>query len=244
MRSLNPWPVFPIHLEPPVVRSLSLQFILQTLLEAFKLSRELQIRSTLQQTMGEVIEKIHKKLEKLYLFSLESPLSQKGGSVDKICFYSETLMQVSQIREPGLWIVLEKIRKEMLSFKAKLMMWKKMPALYPLEDVWEQLGSLSSILLEQFRSYFLALTSFLKEARSDENVLIYLIEHKEEFNEHLGPQKIDELLQNFFPSGHDQLRAVIYEGYTRRGFSTFFSTVEPLIAKVQWEITCQSQNML
>lgn len=224
MRSLNSWSVFPPNLEPPFVRSLCLQFILQTLIDAFEcLQKPIPLKGV----------HIRKELE-----GLEK--SQMNTFLDKLCFYSDSLIQISQIKDPELFISLEEIRKELLTFRSKLLVWKKLSASYPLEEMLEQLMQLNSHLYRHLRTYFLALIPFLKEARSDENVLVCLIEKKQMLNRDLGPKCIEEILQSFFPAGHDQLRAVIYEGYTRRGFSDFFSKVEPLIDELHWEMPCRS----
>ena len=244
MRSLNPWPVFPPNLEPPVARSLSIQFILQALIGAFSLVRELQAATPLQlqgANLKEEINCVSKELERVYLFSLENPFAQKGSVLDKLCFYSEILLQASHVSDPEVTIIMEEMRKSILIVKSQIMVWKKMPARYPLKDMLEQLMELYSNLFHKLRRFFKALTPFLKEARSDENVLIYLIENKDKLNGYLGDRQIEELLQGFFPAGHDQLRAAIHEGYTRRGFTSFLSSVEPLIDAVQWETACHPQ---
>lgn len=239
MRSLYSWPVFPTNLETPIIRSLSIQFILQALIDAFSKLKELRSFPPLKGVhIKEELQTISKALEKIYLFSIENPISQKGGFVDKICFYSETLMKASQVKEPELFSSLEEVRKEILTFKSKMMVWNKLPTSYPLEEMLQELLQLSLHISKYLRSFFEALIPFLREARSDENVLVYLIEKKDLLNRDLGERCIEELLQSFFPAGHDQLRAVIYEGYTRRGFSAFFSAVEPLIDAVQWEMSC------
>lgn len=243
MRSLNPWPVFPSNLEAPVARSLSIQFILQAIIDAFDLLIELQVSTPLQlqgSNLKEEISCISKDLEKIYLFSLENPFAQKGSVLDKLCFYSEILLQASHVSDPELTIVMEEMRKSILMVKSKIMVWKKMPSRYPLREMLKQLMELYTDLHQKLGRFFKAMSPFLKEARSDENVLIYLIENKDKFNQHLGERRIEELLQSFFPAGHDQLRATIYEGYTRRGFTTFLNSIEPLIEAIQWETPCHS----
>ncbi|MGB7977576.1 MAG: hypothetical protein WCF19_00280 [Chlamydiales bacterium] len=244
MRSLNPWSVFPPNLEAPVARSLSIQFILQALIDAFDLVQELK-GSTPFQLIGMHLKKeiasISKELEKIYLFSLENPFAQRGSVLDKLCFYSEILLQASHVTDPEVTVVMEEMRKSILVMKSKIMVWKKVPNRYPLEEMLEQLMGLYSDLFDKLCRFFTALSPFLKEARSDENFLIYLIENKDHFNRHLGERKIEELLQSFFPAGHDQLRAAIHEGYTRRGFTTFLTSVEPLVDAIQWETPCRPE---
>jgi hypothetical protein len=113
--------------------------------------------------------------------------------------------------------------------------WKKTPALFPLFQMMEVLRELYSDLHQKLCRFFSALTPFLKEARCDENVLIYLIENKDKLNSFLGERQIEELLQRFFPEGHAQMRAAIFEGFTRRGFTSFLTSVEPLIDAIEWE---------
>lgn len=243
MHSLNPWPVFPPNLEPPFVRSLSIQFILTYLIDAFSFIKNIQLSPPLKGIhIRQEVDSIYKQFENMVLFSLQNPMSQKGGFLDKLCFYSDILVQVSQIKEPEIFPALEDLRKELLTFRSKMLVWKKLSASYPLEEMLEQLMQLTFHVIRHLRNYFQALIPFLREARSDENLLIFLIENKEKLNQDLGPKCIEELLQSFFPAGHDQLRAVIYEGYIRRGFSEYFCKVEPLIDQLHWETPCQSRN--
>ena len=68
--------------------------------------------------------------------------------------------------------------------------------------------------------------------------LIHLIENKETLNRYLGTRSIEDLLRGFFPTGQPHLRAVICEGFTRRGFTSFFSEKEALIEELEWETPC------
>jgi hypothetical protein len=240
MRSLNPWPFFPSSLEPAVVRSLSIQFILQALLDGFYAVRDLQMTTPLQLQGANVKEEILcicKGLEKIYLFSMENPFVQKGSVLDKLCFYTEILVQASKIHDSELMVVLEEMRKVILDTKAKIAVWRKMPGRSSLPEMLQHLMHLYVDLYAKIVRFFKEFSPFLKEARSDENVLVYLIENKDKFNDYLGERVIENLLQSFFPAGHDQLRAAIHEGYTRRGFTSFLSSVEPLIEEIQWELT-------
>jgi len=242
MRSLNPWPIFPTDLEPPVARSLSLQFIMQELIASFKLLRHLQTL-TPEQLQGahlaQEIASIFNELEKFLLFSLENPFAQKGGVLDKLCFYCEILLQASSVKDQEIPMILEEMRNSILRIKSKMIGWKKMAAFHPFDEILLHLFELYSDLQFKLGRFFSALTHFLQEARSDENVLLYLIEHKHEFNSYLGTRTIEDLLYRFFPAGHAQLRAVICEGYTRRGFSAIFADAEPLIDAIEWEASCQ-----
>jgi hypothetical protein len=240
MRSLHPWPIFPANLAPPVIRSLSLQFILQELITSFELVDALHM-STPKRLSGDHLQKeltsISIEIEKFLLFSLENPFAQKGGVLDKLCFYSEILLQASHIGDQEILTILEEMRNSVLRTKSSLTMWKKKLPAQALDPL-HHLLHLYSDLEQKLGRFFLALTPYLQQARSDENVLLYLIEHRHPLNSHLGPHVIEDLLHRFFPAGHSQLKAVICEGYTRRGFPSFFAKAEPLIDALEWDRAC------
>jgi hypothetical protein len=175
---------------------------------------------------------ISKELERFLLFSLDNPFTQKGGCLDKLCFYSGILLQISKMDEEILPLILEEMRSAILKLKSKLLLWKK--ALHPLDQILIYLFDLYSELHMKLGHFFSSLTPFLQKARTDENVLIYLIENKQKFNQYLGDKTIENLLSLFFPSGFDELRAAICEGFTRRGFSDIFNQKEMLIHTVEW----------
>ncbi len=241
MRSLNPWRIFPSNLDPPVARSLSIQFILQEFLNALDLLAHLKT-ATPQHLQGanikEEIAAVSKELERFLLFSLENPFTQKSSVLDKLCFYCENLLQASKIGATEIPLQLEEMRNTVLRMRSKMIAWKKMPAFHPLDQILADFLELYEDLRQRLDRFFSALCPFLKEARSDENVLVYLIKHKDPLNAYLGIRRIEELLISFFPAGYDQLRAAIFEGYTRRGFTCFLSSIEPLINALEWETPC------
>lgn len=166
---------------------------------------------------------------------MENPISQKASALDKLCFYCENLLQASRIDEPEIPLILEEMRSLILKIRSRMFSWKKM--LDPLDQILELLLDLYTNLNQRLQRFFKALKIFLKEARSDENVLVFLIENKDKLNYFLGERHIEEMLQSFFPAGHAQLRAAIIEGYTRRGFTPFLAKVEPLIDAIEWDMT-------
>jgi len=240
MRNLYPWSVFPPNLEPPAARSLSLLFILQELTNSFQLVRHLQ-KVTPEQLQGANLQKeveiLSQELEKFLVFSLDNPFTPNGGVIDKLCFYSKILLQASKIENEDLLVILEEMRSFILRFKAKLVRWKK--ALHPLDQILIQFLELYKEIDLKFSTFFSALIPYLQESRTDENVLLYLIEKKEIFNEHLEPRMIENLLARFFPAGFYELRAAICEGFTRRGFANFFAEKEFLINTIEWDNTAQ-----
>lgn len=240
MRSLYPWPTFPFNLDLPIARSLSIQFILQELLTSFDLIHDLKLATPLQLQGANLKEElicISKELEKFLLFSLDNPIGLKSSALDKLCFYCEILLQASHIGDTKILMLVDEMRNAVLSTKSHIFVSKKNRDLPSLTDILNRLMTLYTQLKIKLDEFFLALSPFLKEARSDENVLIYLLEHKEKFNSYLGPRCIEDLFRSFFPSGYDQFRAAIFEGYTRRGFTQFLATVEPLLdaLEVEWD---------
>lgn len=238
MRSLNPWPIFPSNLDPPVARSLSIQFILQAVLDCFPLLQDLRKNTPhylKNSPLQDAILSISRELEDFLRISLENPFAQKGSVLDKLCFYSEILLQSSHVKESEVPNLLEEMRNMILKTKSKMIICRK-----NIEEVQTQFMELYDHLFQKLCSFFDAFTPFLKEARYDENVLIYLIENKDRFNTYVGARKIEDLLQSFFPAGHSQLRAAILEGFTRRGFTTFLASVEPLIDAIEWDTPCHT----
>jgi hypothetical protein len=230
MRSMHPWPLFPPNLEPPAARSLSLLFILQEMAGSFQLLDRLKRAPRDGEASLLALE-----VEKLLRFSLETPFPQKGGFLDKLCFYCNILLQASKIDDDSLEMILEELRSSVLRLRAKFFAPKKMSKCTSIDaEVFEQFVEIE----KKFLSFFSALVPYLQEARTDENVLIFLIEQKETLNRYLGPRAVEDLLRRFFPSGQLQMRAVICEGFTRRGFSSFFSEKEPLIEEIEWETPC------
>lgn len=243
MRSLHPWPVFPTNLDPSTARSLSLQFILLEVVHSFELIEELR-KSTPQKIhsldLTQALHCITEEIKQFLLFSLENPFTQKGSVLDKLCFYSEILLQASQINGPDIPLILEEMRNSVLHTKSQLLHWKKMPTQHLVSSVLSHFLALYTDLHSKFRRFFTALTPFIYEAHSDENVWIFLLENKEKLNQHLGARTVEKVLSKCFPKGPMQLRAVIYEGYVRRGFEPFFIKQEALLSALQWEDVCPS----
>ncbi len=88
-------------------------------------------------------------------------------------------------------------------------------------------------LQEDLRPFFGVLIPFLFESRTDENILIKLLELKSGLNQKLGPNTIESLLLNFSPLGIAYLKTIISEGLTRRGFTSFLAEKEHLFDTIE-----------
>lgn len=227
MRSFHPWPIFPHDLDPPAAKSLALLFILQELLSS------LQLLDQAENHIPTDLSDIYNQLEKFLLFSLDNPFTKNGGGLDKLCFYCESLLQASKISDDALLLILEEMRNSILNVKSRLVTWKK--KLPSKEELQPNLAALYGELHKKFRAFFSSLSLFLHESRTNENILIYILEHRVQFNSYLGPRTIENLLCRLFPSGPCELRAAICEGYTRRGFTDFYAKQEPLLDAIEWE---------
>ncbi len=255
MRSLNPWPLFPAPLPPQAAASLSLQFLVQELLLALRWLGEIEGQE-------ESVEGISSQLEKLLLFSLEHPLTQKGGVLDKLCFYINILLEHSSAGED------EKILQQVQSVKDRALRLRSSISLcrrsnlkdahffsskpqslqrenIPLEAskgifaAWNELIQTTQTYLKEL---FVCLFPFFQEFRQDENLLFLLIEQKEPLNQYLGHQAVEAVLAHLFPQGTCSLRETLYNGYARRGFLDFYSRNEELIESVDWEDACSLSN--
>src|SRR5690348_508319 len=102
MRSLHPWPTFPRDLEPPAARSLSLLFVLQEFISSCQLVERLENAAPESE-----LDVISTRLNHFLLSSLDNPFAQKGGALDKLCFYCEILLQGSKVGDEAILVVLE-----------------------------------------------------------------------------------------------------------------------------------------
>jgi hypothetical protein len=143
-------------------------------------------------------------------------LANPMGLIDKLCFYCEALVQISRGNE-SLLIMLDELRNGV---------------------VWLRRFPFSNERLEKVRGCIAALFDKMEpELRScicSETVLFALLELRKIFNQHLGHNKVEELLQRMFPEGPQQLRRSIINGFARRGFGDFCIQHKSLLEEVTW----------
>lgn len=237
MRSLNPWPLFPSPLSSRAGASLSLQFLLQELVSFLRWLNEVETRK-----QEESPQTVYLNLEKILLFSLEHPLSQQGGFLDKLSFYANILLANSSDGEDAdILTYLKIIEESVLEFRNELFHRAKRAdlSLEIIEKTWKRLIQTAEQNLKQL---FYDLFSFFQEFCQDENVLFLLIEQKELLNQYLGHETVERVLARLFPGGASALRETLYHGYARRGFLDFYSRNEELIQSVDWKDACPLSN--
>jgi hypothetical protein len=243
MRSLYPWPLFPSDNDSRATRSLSLQFSVQEWIATFDGIAAVEEKIAEPHLLTE-------EVQKLLLFSLDSPFSAKPGTLDKLCFYVHKLQDTYHkwIKENRTESLLDQMEEDLFALRAHLNAWKKGPVQpsHISDTVHEVCLRLRHTLIE----FFHALIPFFEEAKTDENVLFYLIENQADINQILQNPKnrktsviehetlsfktLQHLFCHLYPSGPAHLRTILYEGYTRRGFTEFYAQHKTVIESIEW----------
>lgn len=219
LANTHPWIELPAHLSPLNVRSLSLLFILQECVDRLE---HLKILESMPK------EELFSEIQ---TFITPDKKQESSQFPDKLCFYCEILLQASKVSQHSLDLRTDAMKRFMLELKLKILNSKSAnQESFPIEDFCLDMKSL-------FRSFFFSLNPFFVEAKSDENILLKLIEHKDVFN-FLEPRLVEKMLLSFFPSNIAQLKAIICEGLTKRGFSFVFEESEKFIDEIQWKELC------
>lgn len=229
MRSLYPWPIFPPDLNPAAARSLSFQLILQEWLSS------ITVIDSLAKHSESSLDIISDELQKFLLFSMDNPFAKRAGTLDKLSYFSDELLNHSRIEiRATLDTLLNHMRDAVLSFRQRVAIWKRKAPLFSTISI--DLYQLCQLLTLRLKEFFQALLPFFEEAKSDENILFYLIEHRDAFNQIFSTKKIEDLLSQLYPTGPAHLRAILCEGYTRRGFGEFHAKQEALIDSIEWTV--------
>lgn len=220
---------------------MSFLFLLKEFEEGFETLLSLQkfCASKLQGAhLADELEEVVRSLNKIQIFSFDNPFIHKGGLLDILYFYLEILLQASTTIEESILMIVEEMRRIVLRFRSKLISWKKTPALHPLDFILENCLETYRELIEKMKQFFHSLTPNFHESRTDENILIYLVEHREKLNSYLGERTIENLLKDVSRNGFSHLRTAICEGFVRRGFETFYNEKEPLLDALEqeWEM--------
>ncbi len=216
-------------LNPSTARSLSLLFILQEITSLFYLLS----RSKERCKENISILQLPEELEDYLHLTIEDPSPKQEISLTKLSFYADILLQCSKLDEIILLQRLEVIRSVATKIKFHFFIAKRQTP--PKKDIFEMILQELISCDHAVNSFFFSLIPFLKETRTDENILIYLIEQKEILNQYLQENTIETLFQLLFPEGESAMRAILHEGFTRRSFTQFLQTKEELIHSFNWK---------
>lgn len=244
--------LFPAELSPPAATSLSLQFLIQELLNIFRWLQKNHSHPPLH------LEAISTELGLMLATPCTSSMIQKKGLLDNMYGYIHILFQNASLgyQIPVLQRLdsLKYLACELSSYLAKIY---KTPSLIPpscsdvplrTEEVDSEMA-LTRIIRDKWSHFlqrietectllFADLFSFIQEVQHDENLLFLLIEQKDPLNQYLGHRAIETIFERLFPQGPCTLREALYNGYARRGFLDFYARHEKLIESIDWEQPC------
>lgn len=227
----EPLTFLPSHLPSPTKRSLSLLFLLQNILDLFSLldlSQECAKRHLSSLALPQ-------ELKEHLLLSIEDPSPQFESILTKLCFYFDILLQASKLEGISVLHELQEIRLFIIKVRSCVISARSSIAT---TSIFECANTHLPSFYQTAKKLFFSLLPFLEEVKTDENILLYLLEHKNTFNQQLGDKTIESLFHRFFPLGRAYFEAVIYEGLSRRGFESFFMKKAHLIDQLAWEELC------
>ena len=95
---------------------------------------------------------ISSRLDLFLLSSLDNPFTQKGGALDKLCFYCEILLQGSKVSDETILVLLEEMRNGVMKIRSKLIFWKKKAPLR--EEIETEFTELYKQLHRNLASFF------------------------------------------------------------------------------------------
>lgn len=139
-------------------------------------------------------------------------------SIERLCFYSEILLQASEGSGSKINQVLLELEEAV--FKAKS------------SGIYLQ-------VTEKLQLFFRELFPIFLFSRLDENVLAFLVEHKDRLSAFLGYREMEDLFTSLFPHGPLDLKKTIFDGFTARGFTGVALALMPAIDAIEWEAPCQ-----
>lgn len=201
------------------IKGLCLEFILHEYAKALAITKDLKNAPS---------EKIIESLDQLYSSAFNTSILQQPGILVKLCFYCEALVQNSKMGE-HLLRVIDDLRNTIILLRSAYA--------HPLPptNVHELLGSLFNSLA----GFFSHLLPVFQSSLECESALFTLLELRQTLNHHLGPNTVENLLQNLFPEGPELLRKTLSHRFSRRGFRNFFQRNETLFEGLVWpEPTC------
>jgi hypothetical protein len=210
MQRASPWLPFHSEFDPPSAQGMNLLFALDAWVQT-----------------AETFQSLKKELSTFpSLFTTGGPILKKTP-LEKWLFYSHLFLQSPLLTDAAPFESL----LNTLEQSAKLID-RKLPQ--------DKIPSLFQLFESSLKSLFDLFLPFLEEAKSNENILLYLIEHRAFLNDLLGPGKIETVFQQLYPAGPAHLHAIVFEGYTQRGFGPFCSKHEAEIRSVDWRIDTDS----
>lgn len=204
--------------DPGAIKGLCLEFILHELAKAFTLSNQLTNAST-DEKVSILDQFIH----------IPSPFEMvQPGIIDKLCFYCEALIQNSKMGD-CLLDAIDELRSIISLSRSTLSRQQRMVP-FPHTPSNEWLNALDQSL----RSFFYQLVPVFKACLDSETALFALLELRKTLNRFLGDHTVEEILQQLFPEGPHQLRQMLLDKFSQRGFHFFCHNHEKLLEGLAW----------
>lgn len=226
----------PFGLSQEALKSHCLLFIFDEMIRSFTLIEQLK-RSTFEKLQAPPLFKqlmdFYFEIEPFILGNLKAKIS---SPLDKLLFYSDQLINATETKIDGVLPILEEMKAASFSLKAQFTKWKYES--FSKEKVLKELFKFYCFTVEKFRSFFHMLFPAIEEMKENENLLMFLIEKKESFNQFIGDRSVERLLSSLFPGGIHDLKELIFQGYAKRGFSHIFEEQKHLIEKLEWDAAC------
>jgi hypothetical protein len=213
--------------ESSIPCSLSLQFFISEWLHTFQILEkiELIVQSDPLQIQHHLEMLLHNP--KRFVFS------QKTGTIDNLISFLLHFSKQHHQDKSSFENALIEVKNITTSFchLVHSYEWTKLNYLQKQQLTF----SFSSSTKNALKLLFDFLTPYIYSYRSDENLLFFLIENKEKINRALSQNAIEALLKKIYASGASHLRVILQEGYSRRGFESFFEQHKSLIDSIDWD---------
>jgi len=172
-------------------------------------ARALEIASAFSSAKA---RQLQKGIHQLYPELVEGMPMMKLGILRKLCNYCEALLENSQKGEE-LLNALEDIQVLVCRVRRS--------------------NNPTNSIFEKLQSFFPLLSAHFSDCRQSEAPLYALVELRQKLNKHLGEGSVEQLLQKLFQSPRE-LRQVIAQGFSQRGFEGFCKQHEVLFEGLAW----------
>ena len=207
------------NLDKGAAKGLCLEFILHEYAKALQIAVRLDSASA-----SDVLS----DLEKLFADSMNTSVLQQPGTLDKLCFYCEALVQTSKTGE-NLLDAIDDLRTAVSFPRVYLTR-----ALRSIPNGPAYNADNFRALYRQLQAFFSQLLPIFEECSDSESALFSLLEQREILNRHLGEKTVENLLQKLFPEGPHVFRQALSNGFSKRGFCDFCQRHEALFEGLTW----------
>lgn len=238
MKPFYPRLTIATHLTLKTPHALTLLFILEDVINAIEHVHQLELFCSQKRSsdpLSLLLFRLGNLLQNLLVCSLPQGFVNQGDFLNKLCIYSEILLKSTKSKDLQLLLLLEQMKETVCKTRPRFVMTDSME---DFDELCQNLLESCKFLHSSLISFMTLLIPFLKTVKSDETVLMYLVEKKESLNKYLGNHWVEHLIRFFFsdhlPLFHDTLKS----GFLNRGFEAFYREKKELIQQVENDIAC------